>query len=110
MQTNFNRNTRNDKSVYANGIWIGRVTGDVFLKVIKKKYLLPKPVLSIGTSISALDDAEALGAKYCDVFVSDMDNGKRYRKSIKEIREKGTLINNRGDMQLRLALSEWSLV
>jgi hypothetical protein len=92
-----------EKSSFVFGIWIGQVVGDTFIKAIWSKNLLSKPYLAIANSVSALDDAEALRAKYCEVFVRD--TGKTYRTTIKHIREKGEAFAYRGDRQIKLALS-----
>jgi hypothetical protein len=55
-----------------------------------------------------LKDAEALGAKYCQVFVRD--TGQTYLAKIKDIWEKGERFGSPEDPQIKLTLSEWTRV
>lgn len=108
MQTYFNRNHERDKSIYVKGRWIGKVVGDTFKKTISSKLILHSPYTAIANSVSVLNDAEALGAKYCEVFVSDTK--QTYRAAIRDIRANGETCGSIEDKQIKLALSEWRRV
>lgn len=108
MSTNFKSNSKYGKPIFVKGMWIGQVLGDTFAKSIPSKNLLTKPYLAIANSVSALNDAEALGARYCEVFIRD--TGMTYRATIKHIREKGETFDFRGDIQIKLILSEWEKI
>jgi hypothetical protein len=108
MNTYSKTNSRNGKPIFVNGMWIGQVLGDTFVKSLWSKNLLTKPYLAIANSVSALNDAEALGARYCEIFIRD--TGMTYRATIKHIREKGETFDFRGDIQIKLILSEWEKI
>jgi hypothetical protein len=108
MYTYSNRDSTRDKSVYLKGRWIGKVVGDTFNKTISSNNILHSPYTAIANSLSVLNDAEALGAKYCKVFVRD--TGQTYLAKVKDIREKGERFGNSEDPQIKLALSEWKRV
>jgi hypothetical protein len=108
MYTYSNRDSTRDKSVYLKGRWIGKVVWDTFQKTISSNNILHSPTPAIANSISVLRDAEALGAKYCKVFVRDTE--QTYLAKIKDIREKGERCGSTEDPQIKLALSEWTRV
>lgn len=108
MQTHFTRSSTRDKSIYVKGRWIGKVVADTFKKTISSNLILHTPYTAIASSVSVLNDAEALGAKYCEVFVSDTK--QTYRATIKDIRAKGETCGSPDDPQIKLALSEWKRV
>lgn len=108
MYTYSKSNLKNGKPIFVNSIWVGQVVGNTFAKALWSKNLLTRPYLAIANSVSALNDAEALGAQYCEVFIRD--TGRTYRTSIKHIRDEGEKFDFRGDVQIKLILSEWDTI
>ncbi len=85
---------------------VGQVIGKVYRKEISgQKHFLRKP-FAIALDLSALDAAEALGARFCEVY--DCDVGKTYRASMAHVRAKGNASLRGHVIQWELVLSEWN--
>lgn len=95
-----------------NIFYAGRVVGEVRADSVFQKHmqfsrhLLQKPRRSIAINVDVLDQAEALGARSCEIH--DSESGKIYRASIADIRAKGFAINRGQGPQIALPLAEWT--
>ena len=86
---------------------VGEVRGGTFFKRItgSKHFLRVPPAIAF--DISSLEEAEAVGAQNVDVL--DEETGQKYFSSIRNIREKGFVIDRGFGHQLALPLSYWRL-